>query len=235
MKNIVVILAGGSGSRIGGALPKQFLEVAGKSVMVYSIDTYEQHPAIDEITIVIHPLYMEVWNSIAAKYQWKKLKKVVAGGKERIDSTLAALQAYSNIDEANILFHDAVRPFVSNRIIEDTLRALEHYAAVTVAAALADTVLQTDSTQQTIAQIPSRSLLRRTQTPQGFKLSLIRKAYALAMADPDFAVTDDCGVVHKYLPEVKIGLVNGEERNFKITWPQDLQLMEILLTSGCTP
>ncbi|MDR0295470.1 MAG: 2-C-methyl-D-erythritol 4-phosphate cytidylyltransferase, partial [Prevotellaceae bacterium] len=66
-------------------------------------------------------------------------------------------------------------------------------------------------------------------TPQGFKLSVIRKAYALAMADPDFAVTDDCGVVHKYLPDVKTGLVEGDERNFKITRTEDLQQMEQML------
>jgi|GEM_PF-88718 len=229
MKNIAVILAGGTGSRMGAALPKQFLEVDGKPVMAYSIDAYEQHSAIDEIMVVVHPAYMEIWEAIAQKYQWKKLKKVVAGGQERIDSTQAALLACCDIDEANILFHDAVRPLVSQRIIDDTLRALEHYTAVTVAVSLSDTVLQTDNEQQTIVQIPSRSLLRRMQTPQGFKLSLIQKAYTLAMADADFTATDDARVVHEYLPEVKIGIVEGEERNFKITRQQDLQLMEIWL------
>ena len=229
MKNIAIILAGGTGSRIGEALPKQFLEVAGMPVIAYSIDVFEKHAGIDEIAVVVHSSYREVWNDIAKKHQWKKVSKVLEGGHQRSASTLSALQAYSHLDEANMLFHDAVRPFVSSRMIDDTLRALKHYAAVTVAAAVTDTVLQTDIVQQTIAQIPSRSLLRRTQTPQGFKLSLIRKAYALATTDPDFAVTDDCGVVHKYLPEIEIGLVVGDEKNLKITWPQDLQLMEILL------
>ena len=225
MKNIAVILAGGTGSRMGGELPKQFLEVAGVPVIAYSIDAFEKHAGIDELAVVIHPSYMETWDNIAKKHAWKKINKVLKGGDRRSDSTLSALQAYSGLDEANILFHDAVRPMVSKRIIDDTLRALEQHAAVTVTAPVTDTVLQTDDRQQTIAQIPCRSLLRRMQTPQGFKLSVIRKAYALAMADPNFTVTDDCGVLHKYLPEIEIGLVEGEENNLKITWPQDLQLM----------
>jgi 2-C-methyl-D-erythritol 4-phosphate cytidylyltransferase len=229
MKNIAVILAGGTGSRIGGALPKQFVEVAGKPVVAYSIDAYEQHPGIDEIALVVHPSYMNVWENIAKKYNWKKVNKIIEGGRHRFESSLSALQAYGDLEEANILFHDAVRPLVSQVIIGDTLRALEQYAAVTVAVPTADTILQTDEAQQTIAQIPSRALLRRVQTPQGFKLSLIRKAYALAMADAGFAATDDAGVVLQYLPEIKIGLVEGDERNFKITRPQDLQLMEILI------
>ncbi|MDR0295221.1 MAG: 2-C-methyl-D-erythritol 4-phosphate cytidylyltransferase, partial [Prevotellaceae bacterium] len=199
MKNIAVILAGGTGSRVGGELPKQVIEVTGIPIIAYSLDAFEKHSDIDEIAIIVHPSYLEVWNNIAQKYNWKKVSKVLKGGAQRSDSTLAALQAYSNIDEANILFHDAVRPFVSKRIIDDTLCALEQYSAVAVAVSVTDTILQTDNAQRTITQIPSRSLFRRAQTPQGFKLSVIRKAYALAMADPDFAVTDDCGVVHKYL------------------------------------
>ncbi len=229
MKNIAVILAGGVGNRVGGALPKQFLEVAGKPVIAYSIDAFEAHEHIDEIAIVIHPAYTDVWENIAGKYHWEKLKKIIEGGEERADSTLAALQVYAGMSEAHILFHDAARPLVSQRIIGDTLQALEQFKAVTVAIPTADTILQTDNAQATIARIPSRAFLRRMQTPQGFHLSVISRAYALAADDPYFQATDDCGVVHKYLPNEKIGLVEGEENNFKITWPEDLQRMEGLL------
>ena len=229
MRNIAIILAGGTGSRVGGELPKQFIAVAGMPVIAYSVEAFEKHPDIDKIAVVVHSSYMDVWNNIAQKHNWKKLSKVLNGGTQRSDSTLAALQAYSGTEEANMLIHDAVRPLVSKRIIDDTLHALEHYAAVTVAVSITDTVLQTDNAQQTVIQIPSRSLFHRAQTPQGFKLSVIRKAYALATTDPDFAATDDSSVVHQYLPDVKIGLVAGDERNFKITRPQDLQQMEYLL------
>ena len=229
MKTIAVILAGGAGNRMRSALPKQFLELAGKPVITYSINAFEQHPGIDEIAVVIHPAYMDVWEKIAATHQWKKINKVLEGGDERSDSTLAALQACAGLSEAHILFHDAARPFVNQRIISDTLQALEQFKAVTVAIPTADTILQTDNTQTTIARIPSRAFLRRMQTPQGFHLSVISRAYALAADDPYFQATDDCGVVHKYLPNEKIGLVEGEENNFKITWPEDLQRMEGLL------
>jgi len=229
MRNIAVILAGGAGNRMNSTVPKQFLEIAGKPMIAYSIDAFEQHSGVDEIVVVIHPAYFDIWESIVAKYNWKKVKKVLEGGDQRSDSTLVALQAYAGVDEAHILFHDAARPLVSQRIISDTLKALEQFKAVTVAVPTADTIFQTDNSQIVIARIPSRAFLRRMQTPQGFHLSTIKQAYALAADDPYFTVTDDCGVVHKYLPNEKIGLVEGEENNFKITYPQDITLMETII------
>ncbi len=229
MLTLAVILAGGAGNRLHSALPKQFLEVAGKPVIAYSIDAFEQHPGIDEIAVVIHPAYFDVWENIAVTHHWKKINKVLEGGEERSGSTLAALQAYAGLDEAHILLHDAARPLVSQRVIGDTLQALEQFKAVTVAIPTTDTILQTDNMQTVVAHIPVRALLRRMQTPQGFHLSVIRQAYALAAAGPHFQVTDDCSVVHKYLPHEKIGLVEGEECNFKITWSEDLQRLEGLL------
>jgi 2-C-methyl-D-erythritol 4-phosphate cytidylyltransferase len=229
MKNIAVILAGGAGTRIGGELPKQFLKIEERPVIACSIDTFEQHPGIDEIAVVVHPSYVELFINIAKAYNWKKISKVLQGGDTRSESTLSALQAYSHIEEANILFHDAARPMLKSHIVDDILSALKQYAAVTVARDTTDTVLQTDKTQQVIAQIPPRHFLRRMQTPQGFKLSVIRKAYELAAADPDFTATDDCGVVHKYLPEIKIGIVAGDELNLKITTKQDLYLLQELM------
>ncbi len=229
MKNIAVILAGGTGNRMGNTLPKQFLEVNAKPVIAYTVEAFEQCAAIDEITVVIHAAYKHQWNDMAEKYHWKKVAKVLNGGENRADSTRVALQAYANLEEANILFHDAVRPLVNCRIITDVINALNSNNAVTAAIPTSDTILQTDLLQNTIAHIPSRTTLQRVQTPQGFKLSLIRKAYALAQVNPLLTTTDDCGVVHQYLPNEKIGIVKGEEFNFKITWPQDLLLMENLL------
>ncbi len=231
MKNIAIILAGGAGNRLGGDTPKQFLEVGGKPVIAYSMDVFEQCTRIDEITVVVSPAHMDLWKAIAAEHNWTKLKKTVAGGTERSDSTKAALKIYEDIDEANLLFHDAARPLVTARITGDTLDSLAVVSAVTVAIPTSDTILQVDDTHQLIAAIPSRSALYRMQTPQGFKLSVIRKAYELAAADPYFKATDDCGVIHKYLPGEKIGIVKGDEKNLKITWPQDLQLAEYLLSS----
>ena len=107
-----------------------------------------------------------------------------------------------------MLFHDAVRPLVSPRIITECYDALERYDAVDVAIPSADTIIEV-SADDTIRAIPPRADLRRGQTPQGFRASVLKKAYELAGQDPDFTATDDCGVVLRYLPDVPIWVVDG--------------------------
>ena len=129
-----------------------------------------------------------------------------------------------------MLFHDAARPLVDQRIIADCVRALRTYEAVGVAVPTSDTIVIVDDDVMT--SMPRRDRLRRCQTPQGFRLQVIRRAYELAQADPaftDLAATDDCGVVLRYLPEVTIAVVPGSERNMKITYPDDLRVAESLL------
>ena len=117
----------------------------------------------------------------------------------RNDTTKLALDQLG-ADECNVLFHDAVRPLVNQRIVRECVNALRTYEAVDVAIPSADTIIVVDD--GVISDIPDRGRLRRGQTPQGFRLSTIRRAYELAWQDPDFAATDDCSVVLKYLPEV---------------------------------
>jgi len=226
MHTIAVILAGGTGARFSQGVPKQFVNVGGSPLIAYSINAFEQNTGIDEIAVVLHADYVQQFKTIAAQQDWKKTKKIIIGGDKRSDSTLAALQAYADVSEAKILFHDAARPLVTQRIIDDTIAALETCKAATVAIPSTDTILQTDDTRKYVAHIPARSLLRRVQTPQGFHLSVIRQAYGMAMKDAQVAATDDCGVVHRYLSHEKIALVEGDERNFKITYPEDLRTME---------
>ena len=111
MKNIAVILAGGVGSRMGGPLPKQFMPLNGRAVIEYPIETFNDHPAIDEVAVVIHPDWRGEMEKIVARNGWKKLTKVIDGGLERYMSSLNAIMAY--IDEpndTNLLLHDAARP-----------------------------------------------------------------------------------------------------------------------------
>ena len=134
-----------------------------------------------------------------------KVSKILHGGKERYDSTLAALNAFSK--EANLLIHDAVRPLVSDRIIHDVVEALEKYEAVDTALPTIDTIIEVDENYDFIKNIPNRHLLYRSQTPQAFKTHILKKAYEIALQDPNFQTTDDCGVIKKYLPEVKIKIM----------------------------
>ena len=126
-----------------------------------------------------------------------------------------------------MIFHDAVRPLLSDKIITDVIQALVHYQAVDVAIESADTIIEVDH-ENIIKKIPLRKNLRRGQTPQGFRLSVIKKAYEKALKDPEFKTTDDCGVVLKYLPEVKIYVVNGEGVNMKLTYKEDFFLLKAL-------
>lgn len=224
--NIAVILAGGSGSRFGRDLPKQFLKVAGKKVIEHTIDVFEHNDLIDEIAVVTQPEYIADVEQLVVNNHYRKVRKILVGGKERYHSSLSAINAYTE-DTDNLIFHDAVRPLVNDRIINDCIEALKEYDAVDVAIPVADTIIQVDDTD-CINAIPTRSLLRSGQTPQCFKRGVINKAYEIAMQDPNFVTTDDCGVVRKYLPETPVYVVKGEVFNMKITYKEDLFLVDKL-------
>ena len=224
--NIAVILAGGSGSRFGRDLPKQFLKVAGKKVIEHTIDVFEHNDLIDEIAVVTQPEYIADVEQLVVNNHYRKVRKILVGGKERYHSSLSAINAYTE-DTDNLIFHDAVRPLVNDRIINDCIEALKEYDAVDVAIPVADTIIQVDDTD-CINTIPTRSLLRSGQTPQCFKRGVINKAYEIAMQDPNFLTTDDCGVVRKYLPETPVYVVKGEVFNMKITYKEDLFLVDKL-------
>ena len=135
--NTAVILAGGSGSRLGSDVPKQFLEVCGKSIMEYSIEAFETHPQIDRIIIVIKEEYIPSVYTLIERNQYKKISDVISGGKERYESSIFALQR-SRSDDETLLFHDCARPMVSHRIISDCIRAMQTYDAVSVAIKTSD-------------------------------------------------------------------------------------------------
>lgn len=225
-KNVAVVLAGGSGKRFGTTLPKQFLPLAGKTVIEHSIEAFEQCAAIDEIAIVMHTDYLPQMQAIIDKNGWKKVRKLLPGGAERYLSTLAAIKAYDACSDMNLVFHDAARPAVSQRIIHDVVEAIQTHEAVAVAIPATDTIFEVTSDGQSITRIPNRQRLRCAQTPQAFHLNVIREAYRKALQDSDFTSTDDCGVLHRYSPEIPIYIVPGEITNIKLTYPEDTILIE---------
>ena len=226
IRNIAIVLAGGVGSRLGLSTPKQFFKVAGKMVIEHTLDTFEHNPHIDEIAIVSNPVYVSDVENIVLRNGWTKVKKILKGGRERYDSSLSAIHAYEGGEEVNLIFHDAVRPLVSHRIIDDVCEALHTYEAIDVTVPAVDTIIEAEGDH--IASIPDRSRLQRGQTPQAFRLSVISEAYKRAFKDPDFKVTDDCGMVVKYMPEVPVHLVAGEESNMKLTYKEDTFLLDKL-------
>ncbi|HVT22013.1 MAG TPA: 2-C-methyl-D-erythritol 4-phosphate cytidylyltransferase [Mycobacteriales bacterium] len=230
LRTVGVVLAGGVGTRVGLNVPKQLLKIAGKPVIEHTLAVFESTVEVDEVIVLMTPGYLDEINAIVASRGFRKVTAVIEGGETRNDSTRNAL-AHLGDEECNVLFHDAVRPLVSQRIIRECVNALRTYEAVDVGIPSADTIVVVDDAE-IITEIPDRSRLRRGQTPQGFRLSTIRRAYELAWQDPDFTATDDCSVVLKYLPDVPIHMVEGSEHNMKVTAPVDLFIADKLFQLG---
>ncbi|MEU4513335.1 IspD/TarI family cytidylyltransferase [Nonomuraea wenchangensis] len=231
-RSVGVLLAGGVGQRVGLALPKQLIEVAGRTILEHSLAVFECAPEIDEIVVLMTPGYTDRVAEIVERGGYRKVTTIVEGGASRPESTWRALQALGT-EECDVLLHDAVRPLLEPRIISECVRALRTHKAVNVAIPSSDTVFVAAPAGdgEVVGEMLDRAVLRRSQTPQCFKLSVIREAYERAFADPEFAdrpATDDCGVVLRYLPEVPIHLVAGSERNIKVTHPADLRIAELL-------
>jgi 2-C-methyl-D-erythritol 4-phosphate cytidylyltransferase len=228
LRNVAVVLAGGTGTRVGLSIPKQLIKVAGKPIIEHTIGLLNASPLIDEIIVMMAPGHLDAVHALLRPGGYPKVTRVLEGADTRNGTTQRALDALGAA-ECNVLFHDAVRPLLSERVLADCVDALETYEAVDTAIPSADTIIQVDErTGQTIDQVLRRSLLRRGQTPQCFRLSVIRRAYELAAADPDFEATDDCTVVLRYLPQVPIAVVQGEDRNMKVTEPIDVYIADKL-------
>ena len=229
MQTVAVVLAGGSGRRFGGSTPKQLRLLAGRTLLEHCVAAFDQAPVVDEVLVVIAGDLIAQTTAELGGYQ--KLAGVVPGGTARPDSTREAIAAIARSGrECNVLFHDAARPLVDQRIIADCAAALERWQAIGVVVPSSDTIVEV--ADGTLGRVLPRDSLARCQTPQGFRFSVISRAYAQAAADPGFAAlsaTDDCGVVRRYLPEVPIGAVPGSERNIKVTYPGDLDIAEALL------
>ena len=226
--NIAVILAGGTGTRVGGDRPKQFLDIDGRSVIERSIDVFEEAEGIDEVAVVVHPDWKEYMQRLVDDNDWRRVRRLVEGGSERYMSSLNAISAYIDYpDDTNLILHDAARPFVSQAVIARVVEALKWHEAIGVGIPSTDTIWEVrqdfdPQLSKFVARIPERSTMWRAQTPQAFRLPLIHDAYQYALQDPQFRATDDCGVVRRYLPGIKIHIVEGEEQNRKITFKEDL-------------
>ncbi|GAA4129107.1 IspD/TarI family cytidylyltransferase [Actinomadura keratinilytica] len=222
-RTVAVVLAGGVGARLGADRPKQLLEVGGRPILAHAIAAFDGHPGVAEVLVVMAAGHLREAAALAAPF--RKVTGVIEGGDTRTASTAAALTALADRpDDTRVLFHDAARPFVDRGVIDRTLAALADHDAVAVGVPSSDTIVAVRD--GLVADMPPRSTLVRFQTPQGFRLGTVRKAYELALADPGLVATDDCGVVHRYLPDVPIRVVEGSEHNLKVTHPLDIALAE---------
>ncbi|WEG07892.1 bifunctional cytidylyltransferase/SDR family oxidoreductase [Microbacterium horticulturae] len=225
-RTVAVVLAGGIGVRVGLGIPKQLIKIAGKAIVEHTLESLENSALIDEIIIMMNASSIHELDHLLDHDRFPKLTRILPGGQTRNDTTQLAIAALEG-DDTKVLFHDAVRPFIDDRIIRDCVDALDEYDAVDTAIPSADTIVRIDDSGR-ITDIPNRATLRRGQTPQAFRLGTIRRAYEVARTDPGFTATDDCGVVFTYLPDVPIHVIEGTAENMKVTEPIDVHIADKL-------
>ena len=233
--NIALILAAGTGSRMGNAdKPKQFLPIYGKPLMIHTIEAFEMHDGIDQIVVVTSEGYddqVKVW---CKQYDLGKVKAVAIGSDSRQGSVYNGLQAIKQLGarpDDIIVIHDAARPLISQNIITNNIEACKKYDAVDTVIKASDTIVASKDNER-ISDIPNRSELYQGQTPQTFKFGLINEAHENAKAGKIPNVTDDTKLVISMGKEVH--LVEGSKQNFKITTFDDLMMLKALLKIGKT-
>ena len=228
---VAVVLAAGFGTRFDPDSPKQLVSVGGKPIVCWSIEAFERCGRVSDIVVVVNPKVRSAVESLIDDMGYTKVRVIIDGGAERVDSTAAALDTLAAAgipDDAKILIHDAVRPFVEQSSIEGSIDALDQFTAATVAYASTDTVLLTEDLGdvKVVKSVPDRPNTFRAQTQQSFRFATIRRAYELAASDPDFHPTDDTRVVVDYLPDEPVAIVSGSETNLKITTLEDVPTAE---------
>lgn len=226
MSNVyAIVLAGGSGSRMNSAVPKQFLVLNGKPVIAYPLDAFDRHNEITAIIAVVNPCYKEELRSIISTYNIQKVSHIESGGETRQMSVYNALTCCPFLPDDIVLLHDAARPFVTGRIITDAIQAARLYGAANVCVETVDTILELDSSQNML-RVPPRANLRNSQTPQAFRYELIRAAHDTYISDGEKECSDDVQMVHRM--GHAIAMVNGSYDNFKITTSRDLEIANLI-------
>lgn len=236
---VAVVLAAGFGTRFNPSNPKQLVCIADKPVVCWSIEAFEGNPRVSDIVVVVNPKVRAGVESLIDERGYGKVRIVIDGGAERTDSTEAALGVLREAGipaDAKVLIHDAVRPFVTQRSIDDSIDALDRFNAATVACISTDTVLLTRDAGdcKVVGSVPDRADTFRAQTPQSFRFATITRAYELAAADRDFHPTDDTRVVVDYLPDEPVAIVAGSETNLKITTLSDIPAAELIAAGLAT-
>jgi len=219
MKKIALIVAGGSGIRMGYQLPKQFLEISGKPVLMHTLKVFERFGPTMEIILVLPQEHHNLWSGLCIEHGFTIHHRVVTGGQTRFQSVKNGLSVISG--EGIVFIHDGVRPLVSEATLQRCLDTALQYGNAIPAVPVGESVRWSDGTS---SHPIDRNNFFLVQTPQTFQISLIKNAYQQEES-PDF--TDDASVLEKTRETIR--LVEGNRDNIKITWPADLTFAEILL------
>ena len=228
--NIVVIFAGGSGQRMHTKdIPKQFLEMHGKPIIIYTLELFEKHPEIDAIVIACKEDWIEYLEKLLYKYRIEKVKKIVPGGdtgQMSIYNGLMAAQEVSKGEEAIVLVHDGVRPLINQKVISDNIESVKTHESAITTPIVKETILVVNDNEE-IVNVPDRAKSRVAKAPQSFWLKNILAAHNRAQKEGIFDCIDSCTMMKMY--GYPLYLVDGPYENIKITTPDDFYTMRALL------
>lgn len=226
-KCTAIVLAAGQGKRMGTQVQKQYLEILGHPVLYYSLQAFQESSYIEEIILVTGQEEMEsCQKAFVERYDFTKVKHVIAGGKERYDSVYNGLQ-YVAKDSEYVFIQDGARPMLTEEIIADGYESVVAYKATVAGVPSKDTVKIVDDSAFAI-ETPNRSTVWNVQTPQVFDTALIKEAYETMIQAPHNHVTDDAMVVETFMNH-KVKVYQASYENIKITTPEDLKIAELFL------
>lgn len=229
-ENIAIIFAGGSGARMGSGIPKQFIEVNGKPIIIHTLEIFEEHPLIDSIYIACKEDCISKLERYVKRFFITKVRRIVPGGSTGQDSIFNALSAaYSEKDpDSVVLIHDGVRPCIIPELIDANIESvLRNGSAVTCTPLFETPVISADG--RTVCDVPDRSSMFTAQAPQSFYLGDVMAAHEkIRSSDPGYdGIVDTCTLMKKLGKEVSI--VEGNRGNIKVTTPEDLYTFRAMI------
>ncbi|AVK63042.1 2-C-methyl-D-erythritol 4-phosphate cytidylyltransferase [Lactobacillus sp. CBA3606] len=224
------ILAGGKGTRMGNVpMPKQFLSLADKPILIHTIEKFVLESRFDAILVVCPADWLSHTQDLVSKYVHDERVHVVTGGSERNETLMKGIsyirENYGSHDDDVVVTHDAVRPFITQRIINDNIEAVLKNPAVDTVVPAIDTIVQ--GTENQIEDIPVRSTMYQGQTPQSFNIKTLVDSYEALSAAQKETLSDSCKIC--LLAGQPVTMVRGENFNFKITTPYDLRVATALV------
>ena len=232
--NIAVILAAGVGQRMRSAgLPKQFLNLFGKPIIIYTLEKFEQCEAVDRVVIVCREGYLDHMRSLLELYHIAKVARVVVGGRDRQESLLRGLDAAQEIGESAddiVVIHDGVRPLVEERTIRENIRVAKEYGCAVTVAPVIESVVITEEREAAMADVRKRAATYSLSAPQSFRLGTIRAAYETAAHAKEQSSMPllDAAMVYASTGR-QMHLVKEQNRNIKITTPEDFYYLKAMI------
>ncbi|WP_040207124.1 IspD/TarI family cytidylyltransferase [Neobacillus jeddahensis] len=229
------ILAGGKGTRMGNVnMPKQFLTLNNKPVIIHTIEKFLLNPDFEKIIVVTPREWINYSKDILQKFIGENDRVVVVeGGRDRNESIMNGIyyieSTFGLFDDDYIVTHDSVRPFLSHRIIKDNIEQVQKYKAVDTVIEAIDTIIESED-GEIISNIPKRSIMYQGQTPQSFHINTLLNYYNKLTDEQKEILTDACKICSLY--GEKVSLVKGEVFNIKVTTPYDLKVANAILQEG---